>query len=50
MTIYENIGNNIKYYMNVLENDIHFKSEYHQKDLTILSVVKQKLELMNYIL
>ncbi len=27
MTIYENIGNNIKYYMNELENNINFKRE-----------------------
>lgn len=27
MTIYESIGNNIKYYMNQLENNIEFKKE-----------------------
>lgn len=27
MTIYESIGNNIKYYMNQLENNIEFKNE-----------------------
>lgn len=43
MTIYESIGNNIKYYMNQLENNIEFKNEC--PNVTAFEYLAEKTEI-----